>query len=72
MREVEAATDRVWVASPNGDWWSAGSDTGSHVYILRESDLPSDLDGEEVEGDKFEDLIMELGTKVQIPVIKQL
>jgi hypothetical protein len=72
MREVEAATDRVWVASPNGDWWSAGSDTGSHVYILKESDLPADLDSEELEGDKFEDLIMELGTKVQIPVIKQL
>jgi hypothetical protein len=67
MREVDTSKDRVWIASPNGDWWSADSDTGSHVYILREADLPVDLDSdEELEGDKFEDLIMELGSKVKI------
>lgn len=67
MREVEATKDRVWVASPNGDWWAADSDAGSHVYILREADLPADLDSdEELEGDKFENLIMELGSRVKI------
>lgn len=68
MREVEATTDRVWIASPNGDWWAANSDGGSHVYVLKESDLPAGFDPEEVdiEGDKWENTIMELGSQVKI------
>lgn len=55
---------RVWFASPNGDWWT-GSDM-DYVFVLKESDLPADIDPESIEGDKFEDIITECGTTVYI------
>ena len=57
---------RTWFASPNGDWWAADwHDEPPFVYMLREYEIPEDIEG--IEEDKFEDLIMELGTKVEIP-----
>lgn len=58
--------ERVWYASPNGDWW--GGKDADYVFVLRESDLPEDIDPEEIEGDKFEDIIMELGATAYIEV----
>lgn len=52
-------TGRVWYASPNGDWW--GGNEADFVMVLKESDLPADIDPESIEGDKFEDLITEFG-----------
>jgi hypothetical protein len=59
-------TDRIWYASPNGDWWG-GSDM-DYVMVLKESDLPEGIDLEEIEGDKFEDIIVEHGTVAYIEV----
>jgi hypothetical protein len=57
---------RTWFASPNGDWWAADwHEEAPFVYVLREYDIPGDIEG--VEEDKFEELIMELGTKITIP-----
>ena len=47
--------ERVWYASPNGDWWT-GSES-DYVFVLKESDLPADIDPDSIEGDKFEDII---------------
>ena len=55
---------RVWYASPNGDWWE-GKDN-DYVFVLKESDLPEGVDPEEIEGDKFEDIIIEHGETVYI------
>jgi hypothetical protein len=53
---------RTWFASPNGDWWTG---VGSNVvHVLHEYELPDDV---EVEGDKFERVIMEYGTETEIP-----
>jgi hypothetical protein len=30
--------DRIWYASPNGDWW--GGKDANYVFVLKESDLP--------------------------------
>jgi hypothetical protein len=57
--------DRIWYASPNGDWW--GGKDANYVFVLKESDLPQGVDPEEIEGDKFEDIIMESGVQVDIP-----
>jgi hypothetical protein len=57
-------TGRVWYASPNGDWWG-GSDA-DYVFVLKESDLPKDIDLDSIEEDKFEDVIMKHGTTVYI------
>jgi len=51
---------RTWFASPNGDWWG----DSNVVHVLHEYELPEDI---ELEGDKFEDVIMEYGTEVEIP-----
>jgi hypothetical protein len=56
--------ERVWYASPNGDWWT-GSES-DFVFVLKESDLPADIDPDSIEGDKFEDIITEHGTTVYI------
>jgi len=61
-QDVIPDTPRVWLASPNGDWWSTDD---AYVYVLKETDL-DDIDPEEVEGDKFEDVIMEHGVKVPV------
>ncbi len=53
-------TERVWFASPNGDWW--GGKDADFVFVLKESDLPEGTDPESIEGDKFEDLITQHGT----------
>lgn len=58
-------SDRIWYASPNGDWW--GGKDANYVFVLKESDLPEGVDPEEIEGDKFEDIIMESGVQVDIP-----
>lgn len=58
------STGRVWYASPNGDWWG-GSDA-DYVFVLKESDLPADIDPESIEEDKFEDIIMKHGATVYI------
>jgi hypothetical protein len=58
------ATERVWYASPNGDWW-VGSDA-DYVFVLKESDLPEGIELESIEGDKFEDIITKHGTTVYI------
>jgi hypothetical protein len=58
------ATERVWYASPNGDWW-VGSDA-DYVFVLKESDLPEGLEPESIEGDKFEDIITKHGKTVYI------
>ena len=63
-------TERVWFASPNGDWWG-GSDA-DYVIVLKESDLPAGVDPESIEGDKFEDLITEHGTVTYIDVTEQV
>lgn len=60
------SNERVWYASPNGDWWG-GSDA-DYVFVLKESDLPADFDPESIEGDKFEDIIIELGATAYIEV----
>lgn len=52
------AKERVWFASPNGDWWG-GKDT-DYVFVLREADLPEEHD-DEIEEDKFEILIQRYG-----------
>ena len=57
-------TGRVWYASPNGDWWG-GSDA-DYVFVLKESDLPADIDPESIEEDKFEDIIVKHGSTVYI------
>lgn len=54
---------RTWIASPNGDWWD-GTHAPVTVHVVHEYELPEDI---EVEGDKFEDVIMEYGTEVEIP-----
>lgn len=51
---------RTWFASPNGDWWG----DSNVVHVVHEYELPGDI---ELEGDKFEDVIMEYGTEVKIP-----
>jgi hypothetical protein len=67
----EHMADRIWYASPNGDWWAGDwHDEKPFVYVLHERDIPEDIEG--VEEDKFEDLIMELGTKVEIPQVPDL
>ena len=55
---------KVWYASPNGDWWT-GEDA-DYVFVLKESDLPAGIDPESIEGDKFEDIIIEHGETVYI------
>ena len=52
------AKERVWFASPNGDWWG-GKDT-DFVFVLREDDIPKD-EIENIEQDKFEKLIIKYG-----------
>jgi hypothetical protein len=54
---------RTWIASPNGDWWDA-THAPVTVHVVHEYELPGDID---IEGDKFEDEIMEYGTEVEIP-----
>jgi hypothetical protein len=54
---------RTWIASPNGDWWDA-THAPVTVHVVHEHELPEDI---ELEGDKFEDVIMEYGTQVEIP-----
>lgn len=54
---------RTWIASPNGDWWDA-THVPVTVHVLHEYELPDDV---EVEGDKFERVIMEYGTETEIP-----
>jgi hypothetical protein len=54
---------RTWIASPNGDWWDA-THAPVTVHVLHEYELPDDV---EVEGDKFERVIMEYGTETEIP-----
>lgn len=54
---------RTWIASPNGDWWD-GTHAPVTVHVVHEYELPEDI---EIEGDKFEDVIMEYGTEVKIP-----
>jgi hypothetical protein len=59
-------SDRVWYASPNGDWW--GGKDMDYVMVLKESDLPEGIEPDEIEGDKFEDIIIEHGTTAYIEV----
>lgn len=59
-RFVEPKEYRTWFASPNGDWWEGVN----RVHVLHEYELPEDI---ELEGDKFEDVIMEYGEAVEIP-----
>lgn len=60
---VEPKEHRTWIASPNGDWWD-GTHAPVTVHVVHEYELPEDI---ELEGDKFEDVIMEYGTEVEIP-----
>jgi hypothetical protein len=60
---VQPKEYRTWIASPNGDWWDA-THAPVTVHVVHEYELPEDL---ELEGDKFEDAIMEYGTEVEIP-----
>jgi len=60
--------NRIWYASPNGDWWG-GSDA-DYVFVLKESDIPEGMfDAESIEGDKFEDIIMKHGETVYIETV---
>ena len=54
---------RTWFANENGDWWGESKT----IYVLHEYDLPETFDLPEIEGDKFEDVIKELGREFQIP-----
>ena len=54
---------RTWFANENGDWWGESKT----IYVLHEYELPEAFDLPEIEGDKFEDVIMEYGTEVKIP-----
>jgi hypothetical protein len=54
---------RTWFANENGDWWGESKT----IYVLHEYDLPKDFDEDEIENDKFEDVIRELGREFQIP-----
>lgn len=60
---VKSKEHRTWIASPNGDWWEATSAPVT-VHVVHEYELPEDI---ELDGDKFEDVIMEYGTEVEIP-----
>ena len=57
---VDPKEYRTWFASPNGDWWEGVN----RVHVVHEYELPEDI---ELEGDKFEDVIMEYGETVEIP-----
>ena len=61
--------ERVWYASPNGDWWG-GSDM-DYVMVLKESDLPEGFEPDDIEGDNFADIIAENGTAAYIEVANQ-
>ena len=37
-----------------------------YVFVLKESDLPADIDPESIEEDKFEDIITKHGSTVYI------
>lgn len=61
----------VYLANENGDWWEFHPD--SVLYVLRASDIP-DSETEELDirdgiiynaPDKFEDTIMEFGTRLE-------
>lgn len=53
---------RTWYASPNGDWWGNDVDSPGYVYVVTEDQIPKDR-ADDIEEDKFEDVIMEYGTK---------
>lgn len=60
--------NRIWYASPNGDWW--GGADADYVFVLKESDIPAGMfDEESIEGDKFEDIIMKHGETVYIETV---
>jgi hypothetical protein len=54
---------RTWFCNENGDWWG----DSKIIYVLHEYDLPEGFDEDEIENDKFEDVIRELGREFQIP-----
>jgi len=54
---------RTWFCNENGDWWG----DSKIIYVLHEYDLPEGFDEDEIENDKFEDVIKELGREFQIP-----
>ena len=54
---------RTWFANENGDWWGESP----VVYVLHEYDLPEGFDESDIEEDKWERTIMELGREFQIP-----
>jgi hypothetical protein len=61
--ETVAPFKRVWYASPNGDWWG-GSPASGYIYRITEDQIPEGYE-EYIEEDKFEDVILEYGTKLE-------
>ena len=56
----------IYIANINGDWWQHHE--GDVLYVLDSKDIPSDVDSESIEGDKFENLITEYGKPLAIGV----
>lgn len=54
----------VYIANINGDWWEHKE--GDSLFVLDSSDLPDYIDPEDIEGDKFENLIIEYGTEFSL------
>ena len=62
-KDPETKEYRTWFCNENGDWWG----DSNIIYVLHEYDLPEGFDEDEIENDKFEDVIRELGREFQIP-----
>ena len=54
----------IYIANTNGDWWEYHD--GDPLFVLRTEDIPEGIEDDEIEGDKFEDIIIEYGKQLQI------
>lgn len=57
---------KIWYANANGDWWT-GEDADV-VFVLKEEDLPAEIEPESIEGDKFERVIRAHGQVAYVEV----
>lgn len=62
-KKPETKEYRTWFANDNGDWWGELNT----IYVLHEYNLPEGFDEDEIENDKFEDVIRDLGQEFEIP-----
>jgi hypothetical protein len=54
----------TYIANSNGDWWEYHD--GDPLFVLKTQDIPEHIELDEIEGDKFEHIIIEYGKQLQI------